>query len=42
VSKNKAILKNGDMINEEKGVCEFLDPAFELWFKKQFFQMDLK
>lgn len=42
VSKNKTILKNSDMINEEKGVCEFLDPAFEFWFKKQFFQMDLK
>jgi uncharacterized protein len=37
VSKNKAILINSDLIHEVDGVYEFLDPAFELWFKKQFF-----
>ncbi len=37
VSKNKDILINNDLIHEQNGVYEFLDPAFELWFKKQFF-----
>ncbi|MBU4485649.1 MAG: ATP-binding protein, partial [Candidatus Delongbacteria bacterium] len=37
VSKNKAILINNDMINDEKGKIELLDPVFELWFRKQFF-----
>lgn len=37
VSKNKAILVNNDMVHEVDGTYEFLDPAFELWFKKQFF-----
>lgn len=37
VSKNKTTLINNDIIDEEDGVFEFLDPAFELWFKKQYF-----
>ncbi|MCW3070197.1 MAG: ATPase [Bacteroidetes bacterium] len=37
VSKNKQILINSDLIHEMNGEYEFLDPAFELWFKKQFF-----
>jgi hypothetical protein len=37
VSKNKQILINNDLIHELNGEYEFLDPAFELWFKKQFF-----
>ncbi len=37
VSKNKETLINNDLIHEINGVYEFLDPAFELWFKKQFF-----
>ncbi|MDF2457265.1 MAG: ATPase [Cytophagaceae bacterium] len=37
VSKNKAILLANDMVYEHNGTLEFLDPAFELWFKKQFF-----
>ncbi|MDI1235833.1 MAG: ATP-binding protein [bacterium] len=37
VSKNKTILINNDIIQNIDGVYEFVDPAFELWFKKQFF-----
>jgi len=37
VSKNKDILINRDIIHENNGVYEFLDPAFELWFRWQFF-----
>jgi len=37
VSKNRQILNNSDLIHELNGEYEFLDPAFELWFKKQFF-----
>lgn len=37
VSKNKAILINNDMISNGDGKYEFLDPVFELWFRKQFF-----
>jgi hypothetical protein len=37
VGKNKHILIGNDLIHEVKGEYEFLDPAFELWFKKQFF-----
>ncbi|MFL5730217.1 MAG: AAA family ATPase [Cytophagaceae bacterium] len=37
VSKNKATLINSDLIHEVGGKFEFLDPAFELWFRKQFF-----
>lgn len=37
VSKNKTILINNDLVHEIDGIYEFLDPAFELWFKKKFF-----
>ncbi|MFA6924113.1 MAG: hypothetical protein WC223_07640 [Bacteroidales bacterium] len=37
VSKNKTLLINNDIIHEINSVFEFVDPAFELWFKKQFF-----
>jgi uncharacterized protein len=37
VSKNKTILINNDIIHELDHKYEFVDPAFELWFKKQFF-----
>jgi uncharacterized protein len=37
VSKNKTLLINNDIIQEEDGIFEFLDPAFRLWFGKQFF-----
>ncbi len=42
VSKNKTILINNDLIHEVNGIYEFLDPAFELWFKKQFFNQPYK
>jgi len=34
VTKNKEILRNADFIDIQNGVVEFLDPAFELWFKR--------
>ncbi len=37
VSKNKISLVNNDLVHEVNGIFEFVDPAFELWFKKQFF-----
>jgi len=37
VSKNKTILINNDIIHEINNKFEFVDPAFELWFNKQFF-----
>lgn len=37
VSKNKKILMNDDLIHELNGKFELLDPAFELWFRKAFF-----
>lgn len=37
VSKNKTLLINNDIIHEINKKFEFVDPAFELWFKKQFF-----
>ncbi|MNU78766.1 Archaeal ATPase [compost metagenome] len=38
VSKNRAILEGRDMIlKNENGLYEFLDPAFEIWFRKQYF-----
>jgi hypothetical protein len=40
VSKNRKTLANNDIINKTKTHYEFLDPAFELWFKKQFFNQD--
>jgi hypothetical protein len=38
VTKNKGILINADVITDENGTLEFLDPAFELWFQKLFFR----
>ncbi|MCE3279116.1 MAG: ATPase [Bacteroidetes bacterium] len=40
VSKNKIVLINNDLIHEVNAEYEFLDPAFELWFKKQFFNQN--
>jgi len=37
VSKNKTLLIQNDVIQEVNKVFEFVDPAFELWFKKQYF-----
>lgn len=36
VSKNKILLINSDVIGESAGSYFFLDPAFELWFRKSF------
>ncbi len=36
VAKNKDILRNADFIDFNNGKAEFLDPAFELWFRKYF------
>lgn len=36
VSKNKTILINDDVIGASGGTYFFLDPAFELWFRKSF------
>lgn len=41
VSKNKMILINNDIIHEVNNEYELLDPAFELWFLKQFFTKPL-
>ena len=41
VSKNKNILINNDLIHDINGLFEFVDPAFELWFKKEFFNLPL-
>ena len=37
VSKNKTNSQTNDIINQVNGLYEFLDPVFELWFLKQFF-----
>jgi hypothetical protein len=42
VSKNKTLLINSDVIHEVNNQFEFVDPAFELWFKKQFFNQLFK
>ncbi|MBC7391519.1 MAG: ATP-binding protein [Opitutaceae bacterium] len=36
VAKNKDVLRNADFIDIQNGKAEFLDPAFELWFRKYF------
>lgn len=41
VRKNKVILMNNDVIHETKEGYELLDPAFELWFLNQFFNVDI-
>ena len=40
VSKNKTLLIQNDIIQEVNGSFEFVDPAFELWFRKQYFNED--
>lgn len=40
VSKNKAILEKNDIIHKINDQYEFLDPAFELWFLNQFFDIN--
>ncbi len=40
VSKNKSILINADIIHEIDGKYEFVDPAFELWFNKNYFKQN--
>ncbi len=40
VIKNKTTLLNNDLIHETEIKYEFLDPAFELWFQKQYYQRD--
>ena len=40
VSKNKTILLKSDIIHETNGTFEMLDPAFELWFKKNYFRKE--
>ncbi|HLP12888.1 MAG TPA: hypothetical protein VK177_13215 [Flavobacteriales bacterium] len=37
VSKNRDTLMNNDLFDKMDGKYEFLDPAFELWFKKVYF-----
>ena len=37
VTKSKASLINNDLIQENNGKYEFTDPAFEIWFRKQYF-----
>jgi uncharacterized protein len=39
VSKNKTFLINNDIIQEVQTTFEFVDPAFELWFKRQFLRI---
>jgi uncharacterized protein len=41
VSKNKQLLIFNDLIHEVNGTYEFVDPAFELWFRKQYFKKDI-
>lgn len=36
VSKNKTLLFNNDIIGKSDGSYYFLDPAFELWFRKSY------
>lgn len=39
VSKNKTILINNDMIQKTENGYEFMDPAFEWWFRKYFLKL---
>lgn len=41
VVKNRNVLMNLDIIHDHKGVIEFLDPAFERWFKNYFLGIPL-
>jgi len=40
VLKNKDLLIKNDMIDQRQNTYQMLDPAFELWFKNQFFGFD--
>ncbi len=40
VFKNKLILQNNDLIDFKNNNFEFLDPAFELWFLKLFYNQN--
>ena len=40
VVKNKAILLKADIIDSTGGKLSFLDPAFEYWFLKQYFNQE--
>jgi len=42
VIKNKNILLKADLIDDSEGQLSFLDPAFELWFLKQYFRVAVK
>ena len=41
VVKNRTILMNKDIVQEVGGAIEFLDPAFELWFKNYFLNIPI-
>ena len=41
VSKNREILINKDIIGESEGKLIFLDPAFEIWFRRVFLNASL-
>lgn len=41
VVKNRTILMNNDLIHEVDDRIEFLDPAFELWFKNYFLNIPI-
>ena len=41
VSKNKSLLVNKDLIQASAKKMEFVDPAFELWFEKNYLNKDL-
>jgi hypothetical protein len=42
VSKNRDLLINNDIVYKENDDFLFLDPAFEIWFLKQFFSVDIR
>ncbi len=42
VLRNKSVLINKDLIHLNNGFFEFLDPAFEIWFQKQYFNKTFK
>ncbi|MEN9301948.1 MAG: hypothetical protein RL264_377 [Bacteroidota bacterium] len=39
VVKNKGVLLKSDIIDEQNGRLNFLDPVFEKWFQKQYFDV---
>ena len=41
VVKNKSILLKADIIDDTGGKLTFLDPAFEFWFLKQYFNQKM-